>query len=167
MNPAYKRLILFGMLAAILVVVAEIFAYDVIKIDWNSFMKIQPAYQPMYEPLAVATDSIPVEGAVVIPELGVPENPVKYDLTSLARGAELFKYSCYICHGEIGKGDGPVSFKILNKPFDLTSFPIHSFSDGGIFYVISNGIPGKMPALNENYTVLERWDLVNFVRGLK
>jgi hypothetical protein len=33
--------------------------------------------------------------------------------------------------------------------------------------VITNGVERKMPALNENLTVLERWDLVNYVRGLK
>jgi mono/diheme cytochrome c family protein len=167
MNPAYKRLLIFGMVAAILVIVGEIFAYDVIKIDWNSFMKIQPAFQPMYDPLVVATDSISTEGAVIVPAIGVPENPVKPDKTSLTRGTILFRNSCYICHGEMGKGDGPLAYKILNKPFNLQSFPIHSFSDGGIFYVISTGVPGKMPALNENYTELERWDLVNYVRGLR
>jgi hypothetical protein len=167
MNPAYKRLIIFGMILAILIVFAEIFAYDVIKIDWVSFMEIQPAFQPMYNPLAVASDSVPTDGAVIVPSMGVPENPVISDRTSLSRGTILYRNSCYICHGEMGKGDGPVSYKLTNKPFNLKSFPIHSFSDGGIFYVISNGVPGKMPALNENFTVLERWDLVNYVRGLK
>ncbi len=32
---------------------------------------------------------------------------------------------------------------------------------------ITNGIPGYMPSLNENLTVRERWDVVNFVRTLK
>jgi mono/diheme cytochrome c family protein len=33
--------------------------------------------------------------------------------------------------------------------------------------VITNGMPGAMPALNENLTVRERWDVVNFIRTLK
>jgi hypothetical protein len=32
---------------------------------------------------------------------------------------------------------------------------------------ITNGVAGKLPALNENFTVRERWDLVNYVRGLE
>jgi hypothetical protein len=32
---------------------------------------------------------------------------------------------------------------------------------------ISNGLEGRMPALNENLTVSERWDVVNYVRTLK
>ena len=56
---------------------------------------------------------------------------------------------------------------LQNKPADLTGLPVQSLSDGGIFLTISNGIQGKMPALNENLTVRERWDVVNYVRTLK
>jgi mono/diheme cytochrome c family protein len=167
MNPAFKRLIIAGLFFLIALVVVEIFAYDVIKISWVSFMEIQPAFQPMYQPLPVATDAIPVEGDAYSLELGIPVNPVTADQTSLERGAELYSINCVLCHGTQGKGDGPVASKLQNKPFDLTSFPIHSFTDGGIFFVISTGVPGKMPALNENLTVRERWDVVNYVRTLK
>jgi mono/diheme cytochrome c family protein len=167
MNPAFKRLIIAGLFFLIALVVVELFAYDVIKISWVSFMEIQPAFQPMYQPLPVATDAIPVEGDAYSLELGIPVNPVTADQTSLERGAELYSINCVLCHGTQGKGDGPVASKLQNKPFDLTSFPIHSFTDGGIFFVISTGVPGKMPALNENLTVRERWDVVNYVRTLK
>jgi mono/diheme cytochrome c family protein len=167
MNPAFKRLIIAGLFFLTALVVVEIFAYDVIKISWVSFMEIQPAFQPMYQPLPVATDAIPVEGDAYSLELGIPVNPVTADQTSLERGAELYSINCVLCHGTQGKGDGPVASKLQNKPFDLTSFPIHSFTDGGIFFVISTGVPGKMPALNENLTVRERWDVVNYVRTLK
>jgi mono/diheme cytochrome c family protein len=33
--------------------------------------------------------------------------------------------------------------------------------------VISGGVADKMPALNENLTVRERWDVVNYVRTLQ
>jgi mono/diheme cytochrome c family protein len=167
MNPAYKRLTIAGLLLLIGLVVIEVFAYDVIKINWVSFMEIQPAFQPMYHPMPVATEAIPVEGVAYDLVLGVPSNPVPADQVSITRGAELFQINCVLCHGAAGKGDGPVASKLQNKPFDLTSFPIHSITDGGIFFTISTGVPGKMPALNENLTVRERWDVVNFVRTLK
>ncbi len=167
MNPAFKRLTIAGLFLLIVLVVVEMFAYDVIKISWVSFMEIQPAFQPMYQPLPVATDAIPLEGMAYSFDLGVPPNPITADQTSLQRGAELFQINCVLCHGTGGKGDGPVASKLQNKPFDLTSFPIHSFTDGGIFFVISTGVPGKMPALDENLTVRERWDVVNYVRTLK
>jgi mono/diheme cytochrome c family protein len=167
MNPAFKRLIIAGLLVLILLVIIEIFAYDVIKVSWVSFMEIQPAFQPMYQPLPVATDALPVEGAAYSLLSGAPANPVPADQTSIKRGAELFGIYCAVCHGSSGKGDGPMAAHLQNKPFDLTSFPIHSFSDGGIFFVISTGVSGKMPALNEHLTVRDRWDVVNYVRTLK
>lgn len=167
MNPAYKRLTIAALLVSIGVVIALMFSYDVIKIEWISFMAKQPAFQPMYDPLPVLTDTLPVEGAADTLVLGVQPNPVPADQASIERGAELYQINCELCHGKDGKGNGPMASHLQNKPFDLTSFPIHSFTDGGIFFVISTGVPGKMPALNENLTVRERWDVVNYVRTLK
>ncbi|HEX7619733.1 MAG TPA: cytochrome c [Anaerolineales bacterium] len=167
MIPAFKRLIIAGLFVLIGFMVIELFAYDVIKISWVSFMEIQPAFQPMNQPLPVSTEAIPVEGAAYNLEMGVPSNPVLADQTSIERGAELFNINCVLCHGTEGKGDGPIASHLQNKPFDLTSFTMQSITDGGIFFVISTGVPGKMPALNENLTVRERWDVVNYVRTLK
>ncbi len=167
MNPAFKRLILAGLLLLIGVVVLEMFVYNIIPFHWITFMQVQTNYQPMENPQAVITDTIPIEGDVYSLILGVPPNPVISDTTSLSRGSELFAINCVVCHGTGGKGDGPMASHIENKPFDLTSFPIHSIQDGGIFFVMSYGVPGKMPALNENLTVRDRWDVVNYVRTLK
>jgi len=167
-NPGVlKRLGVLVLFALIVIGVLELFAYDVIKIDWVSFMEIQPAYQPMYDPLPVPTDSIPIEGPAYIAAIGAPANPVKADAASVSRGLELFRINCMMCHGQLAKGDGPISIYLTNKPANLTGLPVQAFTDGGIFMTITNGVPGKMPALNENLTVRERWDLVNYVRGLK
>ncbi len=167
MNPAYKRLIAIGAIIVVLLIIIELWAYDRIKFDFVSFMEIQPAYQPMYDPLPVPTDSIPIEGAAYIAALGGPANPVSADPTSIARGEELFAINCAQCHGADAKGDGPVAVYLQNKPANLTSLAVQALTDGGIFITITSGVQGKMPALNENFTVLERWDLVNYVRSLK
>ena len=167
MNPAFKRLILAGLFVLIALVVVEIFAFDVVKISWVTFMEIQPSFRPMSQPLPVPTDAIPVEGAAYSLQSGVPSDPVPADAASLQRGAELYNINCAVCHGTKGKGDGPIASHLQNKPYDLTSFPIQSFTDGGIFFIISTGVTGKMPALNENLTVRERWDVVNYMRTLK
>ena len=62
---------------------------------------------------------------------------------------------------------GPIAAFLANKPANLTSPVVQAKSDGSIFLTISNGVEGKMPPLNENLTVSERWDLVNFIRTLK
>jgi mono/diheme cytochrome c family protein len=163
-----RRFAVLAVIAAVVLGILMIFSYDIIKIDWPSFMEIQPNYKQMEDPLPVPAQSIPVEGPAYIPNLGAPKNPVPADATSLARGSELFNINCTACHGTGGKGDGPVAAFLRNKkPIDLTGPIGVSLSDGAIFMTITNGTSGGMPALNENLTVRERWDVVNYVRQLQ
>ncbi len=164
-----KRMAIVLAAAAILLGITLLFSYDIIKIDWNSFMEIQPSYKQMDHPLPVPESSIPIEGPVFVPNSQtLPQNPTKPDAASLARGQELYVINCRQCHGDTGEGNGPISaFLTTYKPANLTSPLVKAFSDGQIFMTISNGVPGRMPPLNENLTVSERWDVVNFVRTLK
>jgi len=163
-----KRLAMIFVVAGALFGVILIFSYDVIKIDWPSFMEIQPSFRPMEHPLPPPGRSIPVEGAISIPGMGAPENPVAADVASLARGGELFAINCKMCHGENGQGNGPIAPFLVNyKPANLTGPLLHAMSDGAVFLVITNGVPDRMPALNENLTVRERWDVVNYIRTLQ
>lgn len=177
----FKQLISVFAFLAVVLAGLMIFAFDVIKIDWVSFMEIQPSYGTQEQPRAVPARSIPVEGAAYIPGAGAPENPVPADETSISRGAQLFAIHCQMCHGEAGEGNGNVAaFLVKKKPANLGSEQVQSKSDGSLFLTISNGIynsnntlfpdvefSGQMPPLNENLTVRERWDVVNFIRTLK
>ncbi len=177
----FKQLLGVFAVLAVLVGVLMIFAYDVIKIDWIVFMEIQPSYGTQEKPLQVPAQSIPVEGPAYIPGEGAPANPVPADATSIARGAELYAINCKMCHGDAGQGNGPIAaFLVKKKPANLTSDIVQNKSDGDLFLVISNGIynpnntlfpevefSGQMPPLNENLTVRERWDVVNYIRTLK
>ena len=149
-------------------VIILLFTFDVVKIDWISFMEIQPSYKQMENPLPPPEHSIPVEGAISIPGMGAPENPTVADEASVTRGKELFALHCQMCHGPAGEGNGTIApFLLKFKPANLTKDVVQSKSDGSIFLTISDGLDGRMPALNENLTVPERWDVVNFVRTLK
>lgn len=163
-----KQLFWIFLTLGVLVGVMMLFTFDVIKVEWVSFMEIQPSYKNMEEPLPPPGRSIPVEGAVSIPGMGAPENPTAADESSITRGAELFSIHCAVCHGPTGVGNGPVAPFLVNyKPADLTSDIVQSKSDGSFFLTISDGLDGRMPALNENLTVSERWDVINFLRTLK
>ena len=163
-----KRLAMIFVVVGVVFGVMLIFSYDVIKIEWPSFMEIQPSFRPMENPLPPPGRSIPVEGAISIPGMGAPENPTIADEASIARGRELFAINCQMCHGATAEGNGPIAPFLVNfKPANLTSDVVQSKSDGSIFLTISNGLEGRMPALNENLTVSERWDVVNFIRTLK
>jgi mono/diheme cytochrome c family protein len=150
----------------ILLAVVLLFTYDIIKVEWISFMEIQPSHRQMEDPLPVPARSIPIEGPVSIPGMLPPENPVEADEASIARGSELFEIHCRMCHGQTAEGNGPIAPFLANKPANLTSPIVQSKSDGSIFLTITNGVEGKMPPLNENLLVHDRWDLVNFIRTL-
>lgn len=162
-----RQLFWVFMTLGVLFGVILLFSYDIIKIDWVSFMEIQPSYRPMEEPLPPPERSIPIEGPIAIPGMGAPENPVEADESSITRGTELYVIHCRMCHGQTGEGTGPIAPFLANKPANLTSEVVQSKSDGSMFLTITNGITGKMPPLNENLLVSERWDVVNFLRTLK
>lgn len=176
-----KRLFMIFVVAGVAFAMVLIFTYDIIKIEWVSFMELQSSFDDQEEPLAVPAQSIPVDGAAYLPGLGEPVNPVPADEASISRGAELYQINCKMCHGDTGQGNGTVAaFLVKKKPADLTSEAVQAKSDGSMFLTISYGIwnpnntlfpevqfSGQMPPLNENLTIRERWDLVNFIRTLK
>ena len=169
MSPAYKRLMVAGILVAVALTFFELWAYDVIKIDFISFMEIQPSFDVQEKPLPVPPRSIPVEGPafISVPNMGAPTNPVQADDVSISRGKTLFTINCVMCHGETGEGNGPVSGLIANKPANLASIITRSKSDGALFMTITNGVEGKMPPMVENLTVRDRWDVINYIRTLE
>jgi len=167
MNPAYKRLMFAGLLVVVALAFFVLWAYDVIKIDFISFMEIQPSFSAQEEPLPVPPRSIPIDGPAYIPNLGAPNNPIQADDVSISRGETLFKINCVMCHGETGEGNGPISALIANKPANLTSIITQSKTDGALFLTITNGVEGKMPPMIENLTVRDRWDVINYIRTLK
>ena len=84
----------------------------------------------------------------------------------LAEAKRLYGYHCAMCHGKDGdgKGDLAVSMELkLNDWRDAST--IAKFTDGELFYIITNG-RGKMVGGEGDRTKAEtRWNLVNFVRS--
>ena len=163
----FKQLVVLALVASVLFGGLALFSMDVIKLEWIGFMEIQPAYNAMEKPLPVPENSIPIEGAAFIPGLGAPDNPIEADEVSVERGRVLFSVNCTQCHGINGEGNGPIApFLVKKKPPNLTSQATQDKSDGTLFLTISTGVPGAMPALNENLSVRDRWDVVNYLRTL-
>lgn len=95
-------------------------------------------------------------------------NPVLPDARSVAAGQALFSNYCVPCHGETGKGDGPLGLTLNPRPADLTYHAIAGIhTDAQLFEWISNGFPGsRMPAFKARLSDTDRWNLVNFIRTL-
>jgi cytochrome c553 len=165
-----------GVLATVLM----IFSFDIIKFEWVVFMELQDSFDDQEMPRAVPAQSIPVDGFAYLPGGAEPVNPIAADEVSVARGEQLYQINCAVCHGTTGSETTTVSaFFVKVKPANLTSAEIQALSDGSIFLTISNGsfnpnnslfpdveFSGQCPPLNENLSIRERWDVVNFIRTL-
>jgi len=148
-----------------------LFMYDVIKLEWISFMEVQESFKAAEDPLPVPARSVPMQGvAYLIDEAGdilIPENPVEADNSSVERGAIFYEYNCKMCHGDQGDGKGSLAVFLIDvKPADLTSALVQEQSDGELFLTLTNG-KGMMPYMTENLTVRDRWDVVNYIRTLQ
>ncbi len=139
------------------------------RIDRN--MWDSPAYKPQEEPVRLAPkDSIPTAGIEHVPPLAEASrlaNPLKPANADLARGKDLYGIFCTPCHGETGRGDGPVGKKFTPVPADLRAgAPVMGLTDGQLFVVVSSGL-GPMPAFRTDLSATERWQIVSFLRTLK
>ena len=159
-------------------------------------MQFQPVYRAQEGPrLLPPPESVPVSGPIIVNyepdeyrDLQVPEAVRQsYDP---ARGAELYRINCQVCHGVSLQGDGPI-VQFINKtdatgkrinqgplPANLKAGPTARSTDGEIFGFISKGgrigfgafSAGQtrqtlMPAFDRLLTEEERWTLVLFLRG--
>ncbi len=144
--------------------------YEVINIDFPSFMEFQPSVGYREGPRLLPPEgAVPITGLELPADGSLPENPVPADPASLAWGERLFNIHCAVCHGQQGHGDGPVA-KYFQPPAsdvaDLTEDRIVSHEDGLIYLIITQGFQG-MPSLAENLTPRERWDVINYLRTLQ
>jgi mono/diheme cytochrome c family protein len=90
-------------------------------------------------------------------------NPVATSPESVARGRELFIANCIQCHGETGRGDGPLAASLRIPPANLYDhIPYHA--DQFFFNVITNGAQGVMPGFGSTLSENDRWHILNFLR---
>jgi len=89
------------------------------------------------------------------------QNPYHASNQTLEEGQALYETYCLVCHGEQGKGDGPVAEKIPHPP-SYTSDRLLQFHPGRIFHVISMGTK-KMPSYAAQLSADERWKVVTYV----
>lgn len=142
-----------------------LFTYEILKIPFTTDMQYQISINYQESPRILPPDgAVPVQGLASIPD-EFPVNPIQADEVSLQRGKILFDIHCQVCHGEAGHGDGPLADYFERTPENLTSPQITTEFDGAVYLTIRSGF-GQMPALSENLTPQETWDIVNFLHTL-
>jgi len=161
-------------LRRITIALAAVFAAGLLagceKLDRN--MYDNPAFRPQEEPVRLPpADSVPTKGLEHTPKPGTPEaaelkNPEKVTDFSLLTGKELFDIYCTPCHGESGKGDGPVAKKFVPTPADISGTGFGMAPEGVLFAIATHGM-GGMPPFRSDLTAKERWRIVAYVKTLK
>jgi putative heme-binding domain-containing protein len=79
------------------------------------------------------------------------------DAAGLAAGKKLYEYHCAFCHG---RGDDGFAANLVSPRLP------HAPTDGSLFNVIKNGIPGTDMAAALGITDKEIWQVAAFVRSL-
>lgn len=92
-------------------------------------------------------------------------NPVPAQVTSVEAGYRLYQANCAACHGVDGNGGGPSSGTTQVTPPSLRAH-LSQHTDGDLFYWISKGLPGGMPAWESQLSETDRWNLVNYLRSI-
>ena len=92
-------------------------------------------------------------------------DPYETTEQTLARGKEAFGNYCLVCHGELGKGDGPIIPKFPNPP-SFYSDLIRSYTKGRIFFTITRGIR-NMPSHAAQVREEDRWYIAQYVKKLQ
>ena len=158
-----------GLLAVALLAVFPLSGCE--KLDRN--MYDNPAFRPQEEPVRLPPGaSVPTKGLEHTPKPGTPEaaalkNPERVTEFSLLTGKELYGIYCAPCHGESGKGDGPVAKKFVPTPADIsaTGHGAHR-PEGELFAVVTHGKNG-MPPFRADLAPRERWLVVAYLKALK
>ena len=99
------------------------------------------------------------------------KNPTTATPESIAKGKELYleqqKGNCVFCHGETGAGNEANAARLRRKPADISNKErMTAMTDGELFWKISKGITGIMPAGERRMSEEERWHVVNYIRTL-
>jgi len=152
--------------------------YVVHHVGWFATMRHQRSVKPYSQPARPPVPgTVPVTGAepdslptAVAERLA---NPRTRTAESLIRGKWVYETYCLVCHGEGGKGDGPISATV-GGPFpgirNLTDDLARSRRDGYLYGLVTNApAMGRlvMPRYGDKIHGTDRWDVVNYVRQLQ
>ncbi|MFL5472918.1 MAG: FTR1 family protein, partial [Gemmatimonadales bacterium] len=101
--------------------------------------------------------------------LGVPLDQVPSEAPSLARGAQVFRTNCASCHGELGRGDGPMAKGMEPKPADLSdAAELRDQSPLDYYRRVSIGVVGTaMPAFETRLSPEDRWAVALYASVLR
>jgi mono/diheme cytochrome c family protein len=91
--------------------------------------------------------------------------PLEPTAENLARGRRAYQAACSVCHGNGGRGDGPIIGRFPNPP-SLLAERAMSMPDGHILHIIVHG-QGIMAPHGAHVRGDDRWRVVMYLRTLQ
>ena len=145
---------------------------------WDKDMVDQPSEKAQESVAPPGPGSVPISGGESVPlpltdteSLDMKEaavsilNPVAASAESVARGQYFYEINCYVCHGNEGRGAGPIGRTFDEKaPVDLNDPYTQEQADGQLFFTLTRG-RALMPFYRDALSPTERWDVINYVRA--
>ena len=123
-------------------------------------MQEQPSYRSQEAPrLHSPTGSIPRESRALISREALANDSMS------ARAKELYRINCLPCHGENGKGTGPVAPFLKELPTNLLAPQVQALSRDQLYDVITNG-KDMMPSFNGELSATERMTIASFIQSM-
>ncbi|MFQ5456450.1 MAG: c-type cytochrome [Nitrospirota bacterium] len=128
-----------------------------------------------YADMGVESDPIPPRvPADQMAAAKAMKNPIPNTPENIEKGKALFheQGTCFNCHGEEGRGDGPAGIVLDPGPRNFTNPEFHKArTDGELFWVIKNGSPGTgmVPLTGVPGAVIseeEAWTIILYERSL-
>ena len=98
------------------------------------------------------------------------KNHLRNTAVAATAGKPLFEANCAPCHGDTGKGDGPIAASLTPKPENLTAGDVLTDPDGELFLAVRMGKKdntGKVTmAPVTKLSDQQIWQIVAYVRTL-
>lgn len=148
-----------------LIIVLAVAGYVLYLMFSGPRMRVQPTILP-YQALmpAVPEGTAPVAWAQT-PSPESLRNPVADTETTRRIGQAYYRDYCAFCHGQAGRGDGPVGRSYVPTPTDLTTPAVRGLSDGALYQGMLTGV-GHTPVLGYVVDPNAPWYIIHYVRSL-
>jgi len=123
-------------------------------------MQEQPSYRSQEAPrLHSPAGSIPRESRALVSREALANGPMS------VRAKELYRVNCLPCHGESGKGTGPVAPYLKELPADLLAPKVRALSKEQLYHIITNG-KDMMPSFKGELSATERMTIASFIQSM-
>lgn len=98
-------------------------------------------------------------------------SPTGFSVDAIARGAKVYAQHCASCHGEDGRGEGPLAASLHRWPPTLVSPLLARRADGELFWHVVDGMRNArgevtMPAFGHALNDADTWAVLDYMKAL-